>query len=83
MVDIQGGYGNALGQVGRKEEGQKSLQEALTLARELKNEDQVSSTLGFLGDGLLCRRSFSGQTLLPASFSGRGTKQCSRVNAHE
>lgn len=50
MVDIQGGYGNALGQVGRKEEGQKSLQEALTLALEPKNEDQVSSTLGFWGD---------------------------------
>jgi len=50
MVDIQGGYGNALSQVGRKEESQKSLQEALTMARELKNEDQVSSTLGFLGD---------------------------------
>jgi tetratricopeptide (TPR) repeat protein/predicted Ser/Thr protein kinase len=50
MTEILSGYGNALAQVGKKAEAQAILQEALTLARELKNSDQIASILGLLGD---------------------------------
>ena len=50
MTEILSGYGNALAQVGKKAEAQAILQEALTLARELKNSDQIASILGLLVD---------------------------------
>lgn len=50
MAEILAGYGNALAQVGRREQAQANLEEALGLARELKNGDQIAMILGFQGD---------------------------------
>jgi len=50
MVEILSSYGDALIQAGQSEEGQKSLDEAMSLARELKNEAYVAQILNYLGD---------------------------------
>ncbi|MBZ5640452.1 MAG: tetratricopeptide repeat protein, partial [Acidobacteriia bacterium] len=51
-AEILGGYGNALAEAGRIDEAGKSLDDALALAREMKNDTLVSQTLRFQGDRL-------------------------------
>jgi len=64
MADILGSYGGALAEAGRWEEGQKTLDEALSLARELKSQPRVAQTLNFQGDSAFYRGDFrSAQTL--------------------
>ncbi|PYV22350.1 MAG: hypothetical protein DMG27_18430 [Acidobacteria bacterium] len=55
MAEILSGYGHALAEAGRGEEAQKSLDEALSLARELKNDAMVSQVLNFQGDSFFWR----------------------------
>src|SRR6266849_4524092 len=50
MAEILSGYGNSLSQVGRYEEAQKNLAEAMTLARELQNKTLIAQILNFQGD---------------------------------
>jgi serine/threonine protein kinase/tetratricopeptide (TPR) repeat protein len=50
MAEILGGYGEALTLGGRGQESRGSLDEALNLARELKNDGLVAQTLVFQGD---------------------------------
>ncbi len=50
MAEILSGYGNSLSQVGRHDEAQKNLAEAMTLARELQNKTLVAQILNFQGD---------------------------------
>ena len=50
MVIIQGGYGEALAQIGQSAKAKKMLDEAMGLARELKNQDEIARILGFQGD---------------------------------
>jgi len=50
MAGILAGYGNALALIGRGHEAQKSLEEGLSLARELKNQIRVAQTLNFQGN---------------------------------
>jgi serine/threonine protein kinase/Tfp pilus assembly protein PilF len=50
MGDILSGYGNALSLVGRSEEAQKNLDEAVGLAREIKSEPLVAQILNYQGD---------------------------------
>jgi serine/threonine protein kinase/tetratricopeptide (TPR) repeat protein len=50
MAEILGGYGQALVLAGRGDEAKTYLDQALSLARELKNDGLVSQTLGFQGD---------------------------------
>ena len=55
MAEIWGGYGDILIQSGRGDESQKYLDDALSLARELKNDGMVAQTLGFMGDAAFYR----------------------------
>ncbi len=55
LGEILGGYGNALAQVGRSDDAQKSLDEALTVAHGLKNQAQVAVVLGYEADNLFYR----------------------------
>ena len=55
MADIQGGYGESLILAGRGEEAKTHLNDALILARELKNDGLVAQTLGFQGDAAFYR----------------------------
>jgi tetratricopeptide (TPR) repeat protein len=50
MAEISGGYAHALVQAGRGDEAQPSFDEALGLARELKNQGLIAQTLDFQGD---------------------------------
>jgi serine/threonine protein kinase/lipopolysaccharide biosynthesis regulator YciM len=52
-ADIESSYGNALTLVGRSEEAQKSLDEALSLARSLQNNSLVAKALNLKGERLL------------------------------
>ena len=50
MAEILGGYGESLILAGRGDEAKSSLDEALSLSRELKNDGMVAQTLGFEAD---------------------------------
>jgi serine/threonine protein kinase/tetratricopeptide (TPR) repeat protein len=50
MADIEGGYAGSLILAGRSDEAKPHLDDALSLARELKNDGLVSQTLDFQGD---------------------------------
>ena len=58
MAEMLGGYGEALTLAGRGDEGKSSLDEALSLARELKNDGMVAQTLGFQGDAFFYQGDF-------------------------
>jgi eukaryotic-like serine/threonine-protein kinase len=50
MAEILGGYAEALTLAGRRQESKAYLDEAISLARELKNDGMVAQTLDFEGD---------------------------------
>jgi eukaryotic-like serine/threonine-protein kinase len=58
MAEILSGYGHALAEAGRSEEAQKSLDEALGVARDLKNDAMISQVLNFQGDAFFWRGDF-------------------------
>ncbi len=49
-VEAKSGWGEVLAQAGRGDEGQKSIEEALSIAREIKNDGVGSQALNSLGD---------------------------------
>ena len=57
LPEIQAAYGNALTLIGR-DDAQKNLDEALGLARELKNNSLVARILNFQGDRLFYHGDF-------------------------
>jgi len=75
MADIQGGYAESLILAGRGDETKTYLNDALNLARELKNDGLVSQTLRFQGDAAYYRgdtksaRTFYEQALQAATRS--------------
>src|SRR5271166_1937171 len=50
MVEAMARYGNVLSEVGRWDEGQTKLNEAVKLASEVKNDVVLSQALNYLGD---------------------------------
>ena len=72
MAEVLSGYGNALSQIGKERRSGKNLDEALNLARELKNQALVAQTLNFQGDRLLYKGDFkSARGLLEQAAAGR------------
>jgi serine/threonine protein kinase/tetratricopeptide (TPR) repeat protein len=73
MAEILSGYGGALAEAGRGEEAQKTLDEALGLARDLKNEPRIAQSLNLQGNAAFYRGDFKtartlyGQALQVAS----------------
>jgi serine/threonine protein kinase/tetratricopeptide (TPR) repeat protein len=55
LAEILGYHGNALAQVGRSEDAQKSLDEAMSVARELKNQAIEAEIDGYQGDAAFYR----------------------------
>jgi tetratricopeptide (TPR) repeat protein len=58
MAEVLSGYGGALAEAGRSDEAQKSLDEALSLARELKIEGSLAQALNYQGDCQFYRGDF-------------------------
>ncbi|HUE51523.1 MAG TPA: tetratricopeptide repeat protein, partial [Terriglobales bacterium] len=58
MAEILGGYGEALILAGRGDEAKNSLDEALSLSRELSNDGMIAQTLGFEGDAFFYQGDF-------------------------
>lgn len=73
LSEALSGYGNALSEAGQFDEGSKTLDEALKLSRELKNDAQVAQALTWQGDNSFYRgdlksaKSLYEQALLTAS----------------
>ena len=87
MIDILSGYGDALAQAGRQEESQKSFDEAMSLAREIKNDASVAQILNYQGDSFFYRGDFkSAESLYQQAISmgarttDRGKVLISRFN---
>ncbi|MCU1300766.1 MAG: Serine/threonine-protein kinase PknB [Candidatus Sulfotelmatobacter sp.] len=55
MAEMLGGYGEALIQAGRADEANTYLNDAVGLARELKNDGMVAQSLDFQGDAAFYR----------------------------
>src|SRR6266436_134120 len=55
MAEILSGYGHSLSQVGRYDDAQKNLAEAMTLAQELQNKTLIAQIINFQGDAFFYR----------------------------
>jgi eukaryotic-like serine/threonine-protein kinase len=75
MAELLGGYGEALIQAGRADEANTYLNDALSLAHDLKNDGMVAQSLDFEGDASFYRgdskaaRSLYEQAIQPATRS--------------
>jgi eukaryotic-like serine/threonine-protein kinase len=78
MTEAQSGYGKALADVGRFDEAQKPLDDALALARELKIDGSIAQALDFQGECLFYRGDFKGALGLyneALQFASRSNEQ--------
>jgi eukaryotic-like serine/threonine-protein kinase len=57
-------YGNALAQVGRADEAQKTLEEAMNVAHELKDQVTTAEVQGYQGDNAFYRGDYSAAAAL-------------------
>jgi tetratricopeptide (TPR) repeat protein len=74
LPQIQASYGNALASVGRSDEAQKNLDQALILARTLKNDPLVAHILNFQGDRLFYAGDYRGAAALYQQASQAATR---------
>jgi eukaryotic-like serine/threonine-protein kinase len=58
MPEILGSYGESLVLAGRADEAKSSFEEALSRARELKNDGLIAQTLDFQGDAFFYKQDF-------------------------
>jgi eukaryotic-like serine/threonine-protein kinase len=76
LAEILGYYGNALAQLGRSEDAQKTLEEAINVAHELKNDATTAEIEGYQGDAAFYRGDYQAaaalydQALKTASHAG-------------
>jgi len=64
LAEILGYYGNAMAQVGRTDDAQKSLDEAMNVARELKNQATTAEIQGYQGDNAFYRGDYQAAATL-------------------
>ena len=74
LADVVGSYGEALAQVGRADDAEKSLQEALTIARQQNDGGQLAKLLGFDADNAFYRGDYKSA----AALYGQALQQASR-----
>ena len=67
-------YGGGFAQAGRFDDAQKTLDESLSVARELKNDASVAAAQGFLGDNLFYRGDYKAAAGLLRSIATIGAK---------
>ena len=64
LAEILGYYGNALAQVGRSDDAQKTLEEAMNAAREAKNQVTAAEIQGYQGDNAFYRGDYKAAAAL-------------------
>ena len=64
LAEILGYYGNALAQVGRSDDAQKSLEEAMNVAREVKAPATAAEIQGYQGDNAFYRGDYQAAAAL-------------------
>jgi eukaryotic-like serine/threonine-protein kinase len=64
LPEILGYYGNALAQVGRSDDAQKSLEEAMNVAREVKTPAPIAQIQGYQGDNAFYRGDYKAAATL-------------------
>jgi eukaryotic-like serine/threonine-protein kinase len=64
LADVVGAYGHALAAVGRTDDAQKNLDEAMSVAQQQKDEGQVTELLGFSGDSAFYRGDYKSAAAL-------------------
>ena len=60
LAEILAGYGSALNQVGRWQDSPKYLDEAMSLARDMKNQDLIAEITNYQGDRLFYSGDYRG-----------------------
>jgi eukaryotic-like serine/threonine-protein kinase len=79
FTNVLGAYGHALAQVGRSDDAQKALDEALASAREQKNDSNAAEVLGFEGDNAF----YHGDFKSAAAFYGQAIEKAAHsADAH-
>jgi serine/threonine protein kinase/tetratricopeptide (TPR) repeat protein len=66
LAEIQREYGKALAEIGRSDDAQKVLEDALNIARDLKGQAQVAQTLNAQGDNSFYQGDFKSAASLYA-----------------
>ncbi|MCU1242342.1 MAG: Serine/threonine-protein kinase PknB [Candidatus Acidoferrum typicum] len=79
LADILSRYGGALADAGRAEEAQKTLDEALSLARQLKSQPLIAQALNFQAESAFYRGDFKAARTL----YGQGLKEASHTKDSE
>ncbi len=64
LPEILAYYGNALAQVGRSDDAQKSLEEAMSVAREVKTPAPIARIQGYQGDNAFYRGDYKAAATL-------------------
>jgi eukaryotic-like serine/threonine-protein kinase len=59
-VEAIGGWGDLLGQVGRGQDGRASLDEALSIAQQIKNDPSVALATNWIGDASFYQGDYAG-----------------------
>lgn len=78
MTEVASGYGKSLADVGRFDEAQKPLADALALARDLRIDGSVAQALDFQGESLFYRGDLKGAAVLYTQalpFASRSKEQ--------
>ena len=79
FTNVLGAYGHALAQVGRSDDAQKALDEALASARQQKNDSNAAEVLGFEGDNAFYHADFKSA----AAFYGQAMEKAAHsADAH-
>ena len=78
LGEILGGYGNSLSLSGRMDEAAKSLDEAMSLARELQNPSLIAQTLRFQADRLFYSGDVKGANRLAEQASQAASRASDR-----
>ena len=79
LPQIQASYGNTLALMGRAEEAQKNLDEALRTARDVKNDPLIAQILNFEGD----RAFYAGDFAAARSWFEQAAKIAAHTSDHE
>ena len=64
LADVLGFYGEALAQVGKNDDAEKNLQQALSIAREQKDGGQIAEIIDFEGDNAFYRGDYKSAAAL-------------------